>query len=141
MQYNCIAFFAFMEKILTFRHPEDTHGATGSFSVRLPFDGQQLQIILKISRAGWLQHDPFPIMIGLCSIILLTDSRGKRAPDLFKPSSFLFAKDDQETDAVLPGIEAAKCFAAPPILIFIRPVLPAGIPYPFHFVSFLNGRA
>ena len=73
-------------------------------------------------------------------IIFSADSLRKIRSDRLKLCSFCLTKNDHKTDAILSGIQGAQRFAASAVFILIIPVSAACIPYPFHFVFFINRR-
>ena len=94
----------------------------------LPFYGQQLHVVLKAGGIGWVEHDPFPIVIGFCLIILLTNGMGKRASDPFKFCPLLFPEDDHKAHAMAFCVHAAKGFAASAVFVLVSSILADAVP-------------
>ena len=74
------------------------------FSVRGPLDGQQAQKFVGQRIVNGLEHHPFSVVIGLCTVVCASDIFGKIVPDAFKPRPFFFPEYDQESHALFPRI-------------------------------------
>ena len=78
-------------------------------------------------------------MVGFGGVVLVANRFRQFASDFLELLPLVLSEDDHESDAVAFGIQAAKCLAAPAVLVFVRPFLAARAPCLFHVVALVDG--